>query len=77
MRDIFRYVDQNRDRFMAELCALVRQPSISAQNVGVAECAAPSLAGTFPLVERLGAAEAVEQAGIVAENLAELVRDLK
>jgi len=40
MQDIFRYVDQNRDRFMAELCALVRQPSISAQNVGVAECAA-------------------------------------
>lgn len=40
MQDIFRYVDQHRDRFMAELCTLVRQPSISAQNVGVAECAA-------------------------------------
>ena len=40
MQDIFRYVDQNRDRFMAELFALVRQPSISAQNEGVAECAA-------------------------------------
>jgi acetylornithine deacetylase/succinyl-diaminopimelate desuccinylase-like protein len=40
MQDIFRYVDRHRDRFMTELCALIRQPSISAQNVGVAECAA-------------------------------------
>jgi acetylornithine deacetylase/succinyl-diaminopimelate desuccinylase-like protein len=39
MQEIFRYVDQHRDRFMAELCTLIRQPSISAQNVGVAECA--------------------------------------
>jgi acetylornithine deacetylase/succinyl-diaminopimelate desuccinylase-like protein len=33
-------VQQNRERFLAELFALLRQPSISAQNVGVAECAA-------------------------------------
>jgi acetylornithine deacetylase/succinyl-diaminopimelate desuccinylase-like protein len=39
MEAIFRYVDQHRARFLDELCALVRQPSISAQNVGVAECA--------------------------------------
>ena len=40
MQEIFRFVDQHGDRFMVELCTLVRQPSISAQNVGVAECAA-------------------------------------
>jgi acetylornithine deacetylase/succinyl-diaminopimelate desuccinylase-like protein len=39
MNEIFAYVDQHRDRFVNELCTLVRQPSISAQNVGVAECA--------------------------------------
>ena len=39
MQDIFRYVDQHRDRFLNELFVLLRQPSISTQNVGVAECA--------------------------------------
>jgi acetylornithine deacetylase/succinyl-diaminopimelate desuccinylase-like protein len=39
MHEIFRYVDRNRDRFLGELFALLRQPSISAQNLGVAECA--------------------------------------
>jgi len=40
MNEIFRYVDQHRERFLSELFALLRQPSISTQNVGVAECAA-------------------------------------
>jgi acetylornithine deacetylase/succinyl-diaminopimelate desuccinylase-like protein len=39
MNEIFRYVDQNRERFLRELCVLLRQPSISAQNQGVTECA--------------------------------------
>jgi acetylornithine deacetylase/succinyl-diaminopimelate desuccinylase-like protein len=39
MEQIFGFVDQNRDRFLGELCTLLRQPSISAQNVGVIECA--------------------------------------
>ena len=39
MREIFGYVDRNRERFLGELFTLIRQPSISAQNVGVAECA--------------------------------------
>jgi len=39
MQDIFGYVDQHRERFLNELFALLRQPSISTQNVGVAECA--------------------------------------
>jgi acetylornithine deacetylase/succinyl-diaminopimelate desuccinylase-like protein len=39
MRDVFQYIEAHRDRFLAELCALLRQPSISAQDVGVTECA--------------------------------------
>jgi acetylornithine deacetylase/succinyl-diaminopimelate desuccinylase-like protein len=39
MEQIFRYVDQNRERFLKELFVLLRQPSISAQNQGVTECA--------------------------------------
>lgn len=39
MDAIFRYVDQHRERFLRELFDLLRQPSISAQDVGVGECA--------------------------------------
>lgn len=39
MQEIFRYVDQNRERFLGELFALLRQPSISVANQGVTECA--------------------------------------
>lgn len=39
MEEVFRYIDTHRDRFVAELCRLLRQPSISAQKVGVRECA--------------------------------------
>jgi len=39
MQQIFQYVEGNRERFLQELFALLRQPSISAQNQGVAECA--------------------------------------
>lgn len=39
MDEIFHYVDQHRDRFLDELFVLLRQPSISAQNIGVTECA--------------------------------------
>ena len=39
MNEIFRYVDQNRQRFLDELFVLLRQRSISAQNQGVTECA--------------------------------------
>lgn len=28
MREIFQYIDAHRDRFVDELCALIRQPSI-------------------------------------------------
>jgi acetylornithine deacetylase/succinyl-diaminopimelate desuccinylase-like protein len=39
MKDVFGYVETHRDRFIGELCTLLRQPSISAQDVGVTECA--------------------------------------
>ena len=39
MRDVFSYLDENRDRFLEELFVLLRQPSISTQGVGVEEMA--------------------------------------
>ncbi|MGE5618726.1 MAG: M20/M25/M40 family metallo-hydrolase [Sphingomonadaceae bacterium] len=39
MQDIFQYVDSNRNWMLQELFALLRQPSISTQNVGVVETA--------------------------------------
>lgn len=39
MKNFFSYVDQNRDRYVAELRRLCRQPSIAAQNVGIRETA--------------------------------------
>ena len=37
--DVFAYVESNRQRFVDELCVLLRQPSISTQDTGVRECA--------------------------------------
>ena len=39
MREIYKYVDEHRGRFLDELFLLLRQVSISAQNQGVKECA--------------------------------------
>lgn len=39
MQDIFKYIDGNRDHYLEELFTLLRQPSISTQDVGVSECA--------------------------------------
>jgi acetylornithine deacetylase/succinyl-diaminopimelate desuccinylase-like protein len=39
MDDVFAYVESNRARFVDELCVLLRQPSISTQDIGVRECA--------------------------------------
>lgn len=39
MDKIFKYIDDNRDRFIADLAKLVAQPSISSQKIGVDECA--------------------------------------
>lgn len=39
MNDLFRYIDSHADAFIHDLQRLCRQPSISAQGVGVEECA--------------------------------------
>ena len=39
MDDVFAYVESHRQRFVEELCMLLRQSSISTQDVGVTECA--------------------------------------
>lgn len=40
MQDIYTWIDDHRDELVEELRALLRQPSISAQGVGLDECAA-------------------------------------
>ncbi|RMF85973.1 MAG: M20/M25/M40 family metallo-hydrolase [Nitrospinota bacterium] len=39
MEQVFRYIDTHGTQFIEELCTLLAQPSISAQNTGVQECA--------------------------------------
>ena len=39
MQDVYDYIDANADEFIRDLQTLVRQPSISAQKVGLRECA--------------------------------------
>ena len=40
LSEVFRAVDSQRERFVADLQRVVRQPSISSQHIGVRECAA-------------------------------------
>ncbi len=40
MKKILRHVDQNMDGLLADLQTLIRQPSVSAKNEGIQECAA-------------------------------------
>ena len=39
MQDIYDWIEEHRDEEVAELQELLRQPSISAQNIGLDECA--------------------------------------
>ena len=39
MQDIYDFIDANAEEFIKDLQTLVRQPSISAQNIGLRECA--------------------------------------
>lgn len=39
VRDAYQYIHDHRPRFLDELFLLLRQPSISAQDLGVKECA--------------------------------------
>ena len=45
------HADANRERYVAELCELLRQPSIAAQGIGIEETAAL----VARRLERLGA----------------------
>ena len=40
MQDVYDWIDAHRDELVAELQTLLRQPSISAQKIGLDECAA-------------------------------------
>lgn len=40
MKDIYAYIDAHADEFVADLQAFVQQPSVSAQDIGLRECAA-------------------------------------
>ena len=40
MQPVYDYIDAHADEFVADLQTLVRQPSISAQDIGLRECAA-------------------------------------
>lgn len=51
MQQFEAYIDANRERFLEELCTLVRQPSVAAQNLGI-EATATLVAQRL---ERLGA----------------------
>ena len=39
MQDIYAWIDAHRGEYVAELQELLRQPSISAQGIGLSECA--------------------------------------
>jgi acetylornithine deacetylase/succinyl-diaminopimelate desuccinylase-like protein len=39
LNDVLNYIDQNADRFIARLQKLIRQPSVAAQSLGMAETA--------------------------------------
>src|SRR5262245_23561760 len=56
MDDIYRYIDEHVDEFVADLVRLCAQPSVAAQRVGLEECA--------QLV-----ADMLREAGVVADIL--------
>jgi acetylornithine deacetylase/succinyl-diaminopimelate desuccinylase-like protein len=39
LKDVFEYIDQNAERFIARLQRLIQQPSVAAQSLGMAETA--------------------------------------
>ena len=39
MKEVYRYIDDNADRFIEDLRRLCRQPSVSARHEGIEECA--------------------------------------
>ena len=39
MKDIYNYIDENIEEYISDLQELIRKPSVSAQNIGLEECA--------------------------------------
>ena len=39
MKDIYNYIDENIEEYVSDLQELIRKPSVSAQNIGLEECA--------------------------------------
>ena len=39
MKDIYKYIDENIDEYITDLQAFIQKPSVSAQNIGLEECA--------------------------------------
>ena len=39
MKDIYNYIDENIEEYISDLQELIRKPSVSAQNIGLKECA--------------------------------------
>ena len=39
MKEIYEYIDKNVDEYIKDLQLLIQQPSISAQNIGLQDCA--------------------------------------
>ena len=39
MQKVFKYIDKNLDNFISDLKILIQQPSVSAKNEGIEECA--------------------------------------
>src|SRR5919202_3924814 len=60
LQPVFDYVDQHADEFVERLRTLCRQPTVSAQNVGLGE--------TFDMVERLARAVGAETEAIPLED---------
>jgi hypothetical protein len=49
------YVKENRDRFLVELQGMLRQPSVTAQNLGTQEVTLRSKLGEDPKNSSVGA----------------------
>ena len=60
LEPVFDYVDQHADEFVERLCALCRQPSVSAQGVGLEE--------TFAMVEQMARAAGAQTRRIDLEG---------
>ena len=56
MKDIYNYIDENIEEYISDLQELIRKPSVSAQNIGLKECAeyVKEQTGCFVHYEEIG-----------------------